>query len=580
MPDHKKKFWLENPFSLFSNMEKIVPLKSMCLSDQMNSLTRITIFIALILFLVKPTSSIIFLIVSLLFIIIVYYIQKRDMEKYIEGYTNLSKPNTHPSNKFFTNDKNVKYSRQDNGTVIDRRQALTWCNDEVTVAPNDPNYISINQALAGPPNPKTLIAPVVAPPIADLDSWRANNLVNHSHINTENQTDLYLSGYQVSNCCDRINVCMKPVDPLDGDVVENYSAGTVYEGITQADKPVANVCNPEKFKPIVSPVPSSMYPFLKGKVVDENCTDIKENFQYGQCEGRTPLGDNPAPKPIVSPVPSSMYPFLKGKVVDENCVEEYQHLNTRDAYHLSKDDIIRPNEPGWVNTMCGYNPDQLYEANLPTNLMVGNCDKTPQMKQINKNIFMQNIQPDIYQESEIIEPINSNIGISFTQQFQPTTCSDKDNKGLTFTEHDPRIYKPPEKPIELPNNITEANVYDPRFSGYGTSYRSYNDTNIGQTRFYYDDINAVRMPNYISRSNIDFAKYADKYGPLENNNRMGNQFNSQIRALAQNTFLESSLQQRTELQQRLMRKRNNELWQLRKKPIMTSGSYQTGMKRC
>ena len=61
---------------------------------------------------------------------------------------------------------------------------------------------------------------------------------------------------------------------------------------------------------------------------------------------------------------------------------------------------------------------------------------------------------------------------------------------------------------------------------------------------------------------------------------MGNQFNSQIRALAQNTFLESSLQQRTELQQRLMRKRNNELWQLRKKPIMTSGSYQTGMKRC
>ena len=77
MPDHKKKFWLENPFSLFSNMEKIVPLKSMCLSDQMNSLTRITIFIALILFLVKPTSSIIFLIVSLLFIIIVYYIQKK-----------------------------------------------------------------------------------------------------------------------------------------------------------------------------------------------------------------------------------------------------------------------------------------------------------------------------------------------------------------------------------------------------------------------------------------------------------------------------------------------------------------------
>lgn len=577
MPDHKKNFWLENPYALFSNIEKIVPLKSMCLSEQMNSLTRITLFIALILFLVKPTSSIIFLIVSLLFIIIVYYIQKRYMEQYIEGYTNISKPNTHPPKKFFTNKKDIKYSRQDNGTVIYRPQQLTWCNDAVTTAPNDPNYISINQALAGPPNPKTLISPVVVAPIADLESWRANNLVNHSHINTENQTDLYLSGYQVSNCCDRTNIYEKPVDSLDRDVIENYSSGTVYEGITQDNKPFADVGRPEKFKHIISPVPSS---FLKEKVIDENYDNIKENFQYGQYEGRTPLGDNPAPNSIVSPAPSSMYPFLKGKVVDENHVEGYQHLNTTDTYHLSEYDIIRPNEPGWVNTVCGYNADQLYEANLPTNLMVGNCDKTPQMKQINKNIFMQNIQPDIYQESEIIEPINSNIGISFTQQFQPTTYSNKDNKGLTFTEHDPRIYRQLKKSNELPNNITEANVYDPRFSGYGTSYRAYNDTNIGQTRFYYDDINAVRMPNYICRSNIDFAKYADKYGPLENHNKMGNQFNSRIRDLAQNTFLESSLQHRTELQQRLMRKRNNELWQLRKKPITTSGSYQTGMKRC
>jgi len=502
------------------------------------------------------------------------------MEKYIEGYKNTSNNNVHPSKKYVTNRQNPDFFRKEN-QIIDRPQPITWCNDAVTLAPNDPNYVSINQALAGPANPKTLIAPVVAPPIADLDSWRANNLVNHSHINTESQTDMYLSGYQVSNCCDRIDVCMKPVDSLDNDTIENYSAGTMYEGITQEDKPVSNVCQPEQFNPIVSPAPSSMYPFVRGKVVDQNCSqNVKENFEYGKCPGRTPLGNNPDPNPIVSPVPSSMYPFLRGKVVDQSCRENYEYSNLKENLHLSKDDVVRPNESGWVNTTCGYNPDQLYEANLPTNLMVGNCDKTPQMKNINKNIFMQNIQPDIYQESEIIEPINSNIGISFTQQFQPTTCSRKDDKGLTFTEHDPRIYNPPKKPVELSNNITEANVYDPRFSGYGTSYRAYNDTNVGQTRFFYDDIDAVRMPNYITRSNIDFARYADKYGPLENSNKTGNQFNSNIRALAQNTFLECSLQQRTELQQRLMRKRNNELWQLRKFPMTTSGSYQTGMKRC
>ena len=115
--------------------------------------------------------------------------------------------------------------------------------------------------------------------------------------------------------------------------------------------------------------------------------------------------------------------------------------------------------------------------------------------------------------------------------------------------------------------ITEADVYDPRFYGYGTSYRSYTDEMTGQPRFYYDDINSIRMPNYVSRSNIDFANYADTYGPLNNSNQYGNSNNSQIRDLAQNSFLNSSLQQRTELQERLMRKRNNEMWQLRKYPI-------------
>ena len=121
------------------------------------------------------------------------------MKNYIEGYKNTSNQNVYPYKKYVTNSDNPNFSKQNKGTVIDRPQSIPWCNDEVTLAPNDPNYVSINQALAGPANPKTLIAPIVAPPIADLDSWRANNLVNHSHINTENQTDMYLSGYQVSN---------------------------------------------------------------------------------------------------------------------------------------------------------------------------------------------------------------------------------------------------------------------------------------------------------------------------------------------------------------------------------------------
>ena len=41
-----------------------------------------------------------------------------------------------------------------------------WCDDDVPLNPNDPGYMSINQKLAGGPNPKTLI------PTGDTSSCR------------------------------------------------------------------------------------------------------------------------------------------------------------------------------------------------------------------------------------------------------------------------------------------------------------------------------------------------------------------------------------------------------------------------
>jgi hypothetical protein len=257
---------------------------------------------------------------------------------------------------------------------------------------------------------------------------------------------------------------------------------------------------------------------------------------------------------------------------NNNFIENYEFPYDKNLLNLSNQ-TIHMNQYGLVNTERGYNPNQL-QYNLPSNLPVGNCEKEHEFNQYNNNLFTQNIQPDIFTKSEIIEPINSNIGISYTQQFKPTTYS-IDKNGLMFTEHDPLLYNPPQS-RKLPMGITESDVYDPRFYGYGTSYRSYIDEVTGQPRFYYDDINSVRMPNYISRSNIDFATYADTYGPLTNLNKNGNPNTHQIRDLAQNSFLNSSLQHRTELQERLMSKRNNEMWQLRKYPTSKRSSRPSG----
>jgi hypothetical protein len=159
-----------------------------------------------------------------------------------------------------------------------------------------------------------------------------------------------------------------------------------------------------------------------------------------------------------------------------------------------------------------------------------------------ENIFKEIITPGKYQINERNEPINSNIGISVTQ---------------TFPDDEYEVIEPFE-------NVNMSNVYDPRFHGYGTSYRGYFDKNVGQPRFYYDDINAVKMPNYITRNHIDVTPFGDAYGAIENE---GNKYNSNIHALADKHYNDSMMQFRDEMQSRLMRKVNSEHWQQKMYPI-------------
>lgn len=334
---------------------------------------------------------------------------------------------------------------------------------------------SINQKLAGAPNPKTLIPPILTPHSHDLTYWKDNNLINHSSINTQNHTDTFLSGYELSVC--ENNDIKDYLDNNLENILEEYN----YEGVTDSCHPISDIVNPlYKNTRIQAPIP------------------ITQNIIY----------------------PS---PTVESYELPENFIQDYSEL-----------------------------PD----------ILSSDCTNHTELQNYNKNLFTQNIQPDIYYNSEIIEPINSMIGISYTKENNPVSISNYED--LTFTEHK----KSEKNEINIPEKygVTESSIYDPRFYGYGTSYRSYNDDNLGQTKFYYDDINSIRMPNYICRSNIDHIKYADTYGPLNEYNKDGNIHTKNIRELAHQTFLNNSLQQRSELQERLLSKRNKELVQLRKFP--------------
>lgn len=550
-------FWLENFTDLFCDF-RLIPFKDMNLESQMNAMTRLIFFIFIILLLfLDLKSSLTFLFLSILIIIFFYYIKKkRTKENFVNNnYKNVT------NNKKMSNKKNIKYhnpyvfgdykradiQKNPNGkqeVVFNDPAAYTWYNDEVPFDfnnlsdykdynpeiqkrknnvvsnnisdinnmyngnNNDSTYMSMNQKLVGKPNPKTLIPPVIAPPIADLGYWKTNNLIVHSHINDQKQVDNYQSGYQVSTCCGANNKNM-------------YLEDTEPKYLRK--KPQAPSSNGYKRNNYQKNI-TNLYEY----------TETKENFELQQENDR--------------------------KTKQKERIERYGENNN----DLKIPYEIKPNQSGWVNTSCGYNPDQLFESALPTNYPAGECEKDSLFKEYNKNLFTQTIQPGVYSYNEVNEPINSNIGISYTQQFEPTTVHmDPSHDSVTYIEHDPRLYEEPIEPYV--ESVNEANVYDPRFTGYGTSYRAYTDENIGQTRFYYDDINSVRMPNYIVRSNIDFMKAADKYGPMMTKD--GNRYNEEIRNLANDEFLKNSLTFRTGLQERLMRKANAIRWQQRQAPI-------------
>lgn len=214
-----------------------------------------------------------------------------------------------------------------------------------------------------------------------------------------------------------------------------------------------------------------------------------------------------------------------------------------------------------------YNQNQLKNG-LPSNLPAGECTRSNLFNQYNNNLFTTPIQPNTFVKNEIIQPVQSNMGISFTPQFQPYNCSNnkQQNGNTLITYLDPNTYKP--EPIQYNIVPNVSNVYDPRYTGYGTSYRSYYDPLSGQTRYYYDDIDAIKRPNYIVRSKIDDAEWADQYGAMK-----PNEYHLFAKQMADDKFMNDSLRQRTELQQRYMDKYNTQIgWQRRMAPIRTNNT--------
>jgi len=540
----KNKLWLFSLKELFCSTS-LIPLEGMSTSDQLNSLSRLIIIIGVVLIILNVPNALIFILISLLFIIIIYFIQIKQMDRYVEPFNNSQSCSSTIKEQFNNGDRknsinypnwNQQYNSKDIknnqvnevnlptsnisynsitppkmpylnvldlntrsqgislatqsskvGTVaVENPTTYRFCDDDSEINVNASNYESINQKLAGRSNPKTLIQPVVINPIADFEHWSKGNLSVPRGINSESNQDVYLSGYKVSTDC----------------------------GIKNK-KPCKN-----PFKTL-------------------NTYNRREDYSRS---------DN----------------------IVENYGQSGENVMTVDK--CGNNGLI----PGTINDSCCYNANNPQLYGLAVNDVVSSCGKNEKLKNYNDNIYKQVLQPGLYSKTNVNPAIGANIGISYQQQFLPTTFENE-----TFNQQDPNSFDPIEPNYndisEVTNGINVSNVYDPRQTGYGTSYRSYTENVTGQTRFMYDDINSIKMPTLITRSNIDFERYANSYGPMKPD---GEDNTASIRELVNNSFVDNAIFQRTSMQESLMRKVNSEMGQRRMAPKNTSSQKNMGGIRC
>jgi hypothetical protein len=522
-----EKFWMYDVTQLFRSFD-LLPNPEDSLSTKLNTITRLALIVCIVIAAYKPVLAF-----STLIIIMVVTMSVYSGTTPVPTIERFEAPESHESNQqlyeFMREYNSTRYPDHLNKMGFPSTQKR-FCNDAVPFE-YGPNHVSLNQELVGGPNPKTRIPPLIAAPSHDLDSWRNNDFAVHSQINKETNFDAERSGYNWGTLPTKCEECMYvpcQCKVLHGSHPPRIHLPELVEGFRDFQRGArggdVQGDGGRRRPDVMSPSQRKMY--IKNLIND--------------------VGENRQNKPFIRK-------YVRDVFLDRRLGE---------VSDIEIDEIIAQ-LMGKISTSS---------KNQDEELQMIPCFESPRRD----NIITQTIQPGVFQKSHIGEPIQSNIGISYTQEWGPTEVQETDDM-IKYTMYDPgdTIITPRIKEETIGQD--HSNVYDPRFTGYGTSYRSYTDRLTGRPKFFYDDVDAITMPNYVTRSKVDVFPWANTYGP---DKMMSVSEGDEYRQLANNAFTDSTIAFRTELQERLMRKRNAELWQRRAAPISTMGRLGTSMRSC
>ena len=524
------KFWTDDIKNLFSSTS-IIPRDEQSVEEQHNSLTRLSMVASIGLALFFPTIALTTFVFSIASIVAShYYTIHKAKEKFTPVFSNDKSSSCGISRGrptgfikrnggVMTATANEMFGQQPSSIAIPATYKR-FCNDFHSL--DDENSVSVNQLLVGGPNPKTFIPPIVAPPSHDLNNWRATELVTHSHINAQSNFDISRSGYE-------------------GDAY--YSGGKMsYSGYG---------------------------------IVPNEYTKKCEECYYVPCKCKNNVLSSSAPLDPLSKIDSVLTQTLQPGIYQRSRFDEPINSNIGISLQKQFDPMMISSSPNLIEytALNGESPVYIGGHNFGTNnhrsdLRNSSTDSIisfpTAVKEEYRNISFRN-------EDAIGENINEIIsfpiqGLSGDGGKGPSFDYGFDT-GKRITTLDNALRLESKKELYDPYFQSESNVFDPRFTGYGDSSRGYLEPMTGQPRFVYDDIDCIKMPNFISRNNVDVFPWAVQYGQ-----DIGVDPGDGYKQLANDAFLDSALTFRTEMQERLLRKRNAEMWQLRVAPISTQNN--------
>lgn len=596
--DKTQQFWVENPKYLFCSLNPL-PKGGITSPRRLNAITRLILYITGIMYICKYKYWHIFLALGLFFTITLFYLTNNTSKK--EHFAPLSD---------FEGVTSPSYLQSPNSLYIDTRSDMT-SNITNTTRGSTADLIhkqSLNPSRAHRDtqagisyytpnvgtNPRVVVPPIIGPRILDSEVWgQSKNVFPRTNFEktrdiTEFNTDIPdLQGVSTSLgvpilYTEQVKDSVVPQNRLNQPTYDGYypsGQNDLLGGMDERD------FNREVMKGYHDPLSD------RDELLQTIDRSLYENNMFGATESNPNHVEEKKKEQFYFTEPTSnksMKPILSDQsAAQKNSALENQYGNfgtiqAPQAYYNSMNRV----PPGY-----NWQPNTVMSQMVPQSPTYVYTDDY--FAQPDRKLFLQDIQPKLYSYTVDQQPINSNIGITYAPQNPPPVLDQiKDNRlnRPIYTRVDPQLVRTdgtrasqqiqPERTnwsaeysnfVPPEGSINFEDIYDPRFTSYGDPYRSYSDINLGQVQYYYSDVDAYRMPNFATRSNVDFIEYRTPQGQIwpEYQRTAGV---DDVRSHVESQYTADNTFHREDLMSLQMNKANRIAWAQRYAPLRQRGA--------